>query len=43
MRNLTASMAKGKSCRRVRVKGQGNRCMCPTRKGGMRFAKKNRC
>ncbi|KKN54177.1 hypothetical protein LCGC14_0595260 [marine sediment metagenome] len=36
-------MAKAKACRRVRMKKGGTRCMCPNRKGQMRFAKKSRC
>ncbi len=38
-----AAKAKAGQCRVVRVKGAGKRCMCPTRKGQMRFAKNRRC
>jgi hypothetical protein len=38
-------MAKAKAtrCRIKRLKTGGTRCMCPNRRGQMRFAKKGRC
>lgn len=36
-------MAKATACRIKRKKTGGTICICPNRKGQMRFAKKSRC
>lgn len=38
-----AKKARSGQCRVKRLKSGGRRCMCPNRKGQMRFAKNRRC